>query len=648
MILQKLSECYDIMRQEDEENIPEIGYSKVQIEGVIVITKEGEFVQIVHLEEGVSSNVPLQKRRSGKNPPSYFLCDFPSYFFGKKIVKGKLEDCPSYLENAYKLHHAILKDSTNPRAQAILKFLDKQKDKKEKEQIVQEDYELGRLVFRLKDETDYIHDDAEIKALWLKYLPQYMEDEKKPNARGQCLISGKSNQIICRTHNAVPIPGGEANGSSIVSFNNKAFSSYKKEQSNNSPISFEEMFKYTTILKYLIKSKENRCILQNTICVFWTTEGNNSIPTNLIKVNIVGQQDEQDNSELNVDEIEEDSDIDIDLDEEELPPEEDVKKVTKEIMKKIAQGKPSQDIEDLLERHKETQVYLLGLTPNKSRVAVKFFHECSFGNFVKNIQAHYKRLAIEPSFEKPISILNLLWVSIRDGSEYDPLIRDRLLSSVINNTSYPINLFYKCITRYIIENRQIAKAELSEKVLSTETKKLKYKNKIRVAFIKAYLLKEQENKNWEIKRQEEITVGLNKDNLNVGYNLGRLFAVLEITQKKAGNETLSERYFSGACTTPAVMFITLLKLNKAHLTKIEKKEETKGLARYYENLNSEILSHIECLPNSLSQEDQGYFILGYYHQKQDLYTKKEDKNIEGLKDQEVQNTNRVNEEGEEE
>ena len=88
------------------------------------------------------------------------------------------------------------------------------------------------------------------------------------------------------------------------------------------------------------------------------------------------------------------------------------------------------------------------------------------------------------------------------------------------------------------------------------------------------------------------------------------------------NTTIRDRYFNSACATPAMVFPALVRLAQAHLNKLEI-----GLRRYYEDMIKEICGAMEeSLPAHMALQDQGVFQLGYYHQKQKLYTKKEEKN----------------------
>ena len=121
-------------------------------------------------------------------------------------------------------------------------------------------------------------------------------------------------------------------------------------------------------------------------------------------------------------------------------------------------------------------------------------------------------------------------------------------------------------------------------------------------------------------------MGLNKSCKDPAYLLGRLFAVLEFVQKDANpgiTSTIRDRYFNSACTTPASVFPILIRLKNSHIKKLER--DNTGTKVYYEKLLTEILGELNKIPMRLTLEEQGMFDLGYYHQLQDKYTKREDK-----------------------
>ena len=106
------------------------------------------------------------------------------------------------------------------------------------------------------------------------------------------------------------------------------------------------------------------------------------------------------------------------------------------------------------------------------------------------------------------------------------------------------------------------------------------------------------------------------------YLLGRLFAVLERIQQLALpgiNATIRDRYYGAASTTPVSVFTTLLRLKNAHLKKL-----SDGQTVHFERLIGEVMSSLPDFPRQLTLPQQAKFALGYYHQRQSFYQRKEE------------------------
>ena len=139
----------------------------------------------------------------------------------------------------------------------------------------------------------------------------------------------------------------------------------------------------------------------------------------------------------------------------------------------------------------------------------------------------------------------------------------------------------------------------------------------RAAILKAYYLR-----NYPTELNKEVfTVSLNESS-HVPYVLGRLFSVLETIQSVANpgiNATIKDRYFNSACATPATAFPTLVKLAQKHLQKMSTPNEV-----HFSKQLTELMAQLPetGFPARLSLPEQGAFEIGYYHQTQKRYAKK--------------------------
>jgi len=121
-------------------------------------------------------------------------------------------------------------------------------------------------------------------------------------------------------------------------------------------------------------------------------------------------------------------------------------------------------------------------------------------------------------------------------------------------------------------------------------------------------------------------MSLNESYSHPAYVLGRLFAWLEKAQREAigdVNASIKDRFFTSACATPASAFPTLLKLSHHHTAKAEFGGVTDR--KIQETLD---LLEAKPFPAHLTLDEQGLFILGYYQQRANFYTKKTSNSVE--------------------
>ncbi len=617
MIIQSLCRHYDILENDESVSISRPGYSSAKISFVLVISRDGKLSHIVDQRSDdkkpkpKAMEVPLQKSRSRAIAP-YFASDKSEYVFGVERVKGKNKEKMLLDESAYisfledadgaatvvskrsnkcfekfrELQHKVLDNQDDSGVRAYLRFLDNWNPENFLENPKIREYKddiLAGVNFVFECEGDYLHKNSAVKKAWENYL-SHKPDGDVPVSR--CLVSGELEQIS-KVHQKIKgVVGAQISGASIISFNNDAFESYNKKQSFNAPVSESSMFRYTTALNYLLANKSNRIQIADTTVVFWAETSDRSYEE---FANFFFAPREENKNEKD-DKSTDDSKI---RDQETL-------KTMEDILSKIRSGRHLNEGE--LALGSDTNFYILGLSPNNARLAVRFWYVDTFGNFLEKVGQHHLDMEIirDDSERKYPSVYRLLMETVAKSStdrEASPILGGLIMRSILNNTTYPIQMYSAILNRVKVE-RSI--------------------NRVRAGFIKAYLLRLARSGSTNI-REDLITMKLNEDSSNVPYRLGRLFAVLEKVQSetnKSMGSTINSKYFSSASATPSVVFPVLLKLAQHHIAKSDWGFKTSQSIE-------EILSDVDEFPKYLGLEEQGMFMLGYYHQRKANYAKKE-------------------------
>lgn len=576
MILQALVKHYENLAE--DEKVSREGWCQGKVSYGINLSKEGEVKNIVSIKKPEQRGkkeievpsllqVPEMVTRSS-GVSANFLCDNSKYMLGidAEGTNKRVQDC---FKAAKEKHLSVLKDVEGEMAQAVRLFFEKWNPEKAEEcQEIKSNWEEitdgGNLVFCMGEK--YAQKDVLIKNAW-----EQARNSGETEHEGICLVTGKKSEIS-RIHKTIKgVPGAQSSGAALVSFNAQAFESYGKEQSYNAPVSKYAEFAYTTALNYLLSQRKYTFQLGDSMIVFWADNG---------------EEEYQDIFTWSVD------------------PKEDNQETIKGIFQNLKQNKPIK-VENL-ELNPEQKFYILCLAPNAARLSVRFFYEDSFGNMLKNISDHYQRMEIvRPSWdeEELLGVKKMLDETVNKNSKDKtpvPNMAAMVLKSILSDGRYPSSLYGNTLIRIRAEQGYITRG--------------------RAAIIKAYLIK---NSKW---KEGEDYMGLNEESVDKAYVLGRLFSVLESIQLDANKgikSTIRDRYFNSACTTPASVFPILIKLKNSHMKKIERE---KGSAKiYYENLLADIMAKLEEFPKRLSLEEQGKFDLGYYHQMQKKYEKREEK-----------------------
>ena len=582
--MQALTRYYETLRE--EELIAPRYYSVSEVSYGLQLNHEGCLIGIVYLrtptERGKKTIevpqqmlVPEQKTKAGTRPPANFLCDNATFLLGLD-TKDKPEQALMYFQTAKETHLQILEGVAGESAKIIRGFFETWLPESAAENphiipIYKELFRGGQFVFVLPN-GEYAHNDPSLKYAWEQFCIQ-----NQSSVRLQCLITGENDSPIALTHPKIwGLDPSQIFGGSLVSFNDNAYESYGHEmrlktgQCINSPVSEYAAFAYTTALNQLLSDFPHRMSLDGDTVVCWAETG-----------------EEQYQDAFN------------DL----TNPRATTEKEVSDTLRSIVNGQ----MVDLPNFQPETPFYVLCLSPNAARVSVRFFLRDTFGRIAENLVKHYERLEIEmaPGERPYLSLYWLLKETTPPGSKEDaasPLLAGATMRAILAGAPYPALLYTNILIRIRADHKV---------------------NRARAATIKAYLIQNIESKHPEYK--EVLQVALNEQSNLKPYVLGRLFSLLEQAQESAlglKNATITDRYFDSASATPKLAFPTLLKLNRHHLAK----DDSWGWR--YEQKIGELLTKLEAeddpYPARLTLDEQGLFILGYYHQKQARYTKKTD------------------------
>lgn len=584
MILQALTAYYEQLVRQGKLSAPGWDDSfKVSYE--LRLNDAGQLLRVVSLltEKTVGKKtvlapramrVPAHEKRSS-GIAANFLCDNSTYLLGAD-EKGKPERAADCFKACAKLHHTILDGVDSPAARALLAYFDSwDPAQAAAHPLLAEQWKEitgnANLIFGY-EATDHSHsfvnDDLAIQNAWQAHY----NDRSADSDMGQCLITGKYAPIE-RTHpNISGVPGAQSSGAALVSFNAPAFCSYGHEQGDNAPVSKYAAFAYTTALNRLLADRSHCKHVGDTTILCWA-ENAEPVYQDAMSMFLFGADEAAGIQESDV----------------------------QAALKRLSAGQTVPFLEK--ELSPDQHFYLLGLAPNAARLSVRFFLRDTFGSFAQNLQKHAEEMEIDCSEKEKFRTLPI-WAVVNETTRTvpgqpakpSPQLAGDLLRAVLTGGRYPATLL-NGVTLRIRAEQNVTRG--------------------RAAVIKAYYLR-----NYPTELNKEVyTVSLN-ETTNVPYLLGRLFSVLEAVQKAANpgiNTTIKDRYFNAACATPGMAFPTLLRLSQKHLRKLND-----GLATHYDKQITELMAQLpeSGFPARLSLPDQGKFTIGYYHQTQKRYVKK--------------------------
>ena len=579
MILGALASYYERLAEDRERrHVPPIGYSYENISYVLILNLDGSPVRLEPWQDTSNRKprpkrevVPLTERTSGVK--AKFLWDNSSYIFGRS---SKSKRCEREHNNFKQLHERLLEGTDDPGLKALLCYLRRWRPEcldtlPGAESILGE--ENANIIFRLDSDIPFLHAQEAAKEIWSR---NFGKDNVSP---GVCLVSG-DHTLIANIHPVIKgIRDAQTRGACIVSFNANAFTSFGKEGGANAPVEANRVYAYTLALNYLLAEARQRAQIADATTVFWAEADFAEVASKLETIFGCALSDHPRSATENANAI--------------------------SLLDEISKGRPLDQIDPPLADDK-SRFHVLGLSPNAARIAIRFWESNTFSFFADNLRQHYLDLRIRPlPWKTPPSVWRLLLQTApqRKSENVPPALAGAVMRAILTGQPYPHTLFGQIIARVRADHDV---------------------NGLRAGILKACLVRRYR----QIQKTEQeviYLVSLDRNERNAAYRLGRLFALLEITQRATLgdiNSTIRDRFYASASVTPAAVFPSLLRNSKNHLANL-RRGRTASWVKSGPKLGWWLDKEMEIVlegvgpsfPRTFSMDDQGRFAIGYYHQR---------------------------------
>ncbi|MEF7613495.1 type I-C CRISPR-associated protein Cas8c/Csd1 [Aquincola sp. MAHUQ-54] len=576
MILQALADYYDRRCADPDPalRLPSFGLEDKEIPFVIELTEDGQVLRVRDTRSldgkklrAKSFLVPQgEKKTSGVK--ANLLWDTAAYVIGlARERKGKTELTPAqaFLQRIEALPEAARADVG---IRAVLAALHRADWSIIEAHPAWPDISESNpvMTFELAGDDRLI---CQRSAVVASAMPAPAADD----ATGICLVDG-THQPLQRLHPSIKgVWGAQSSGANVISFNARSFESYGKtdRQGENAPVGQRAAFAYTTALNCLLgRDSRNRVQVGDASTVFWADRAT-AFP-NLLSDLFGEDKDEPDRGV----------------------------RAVQALLEACRNGQ-------LPVAERDVRFFVLGLSPNAARISVRFWWHAPLQELAPRVLQHFADLRIVRRFDSdpPVPSLFRLLSGLALQGKLDnvpPRLAGEWMRTILEGTPYPAGLLNTAVIR--------CKAEQDVTYL-------------RAAVLKAWLNRDHRRSHPALPSDHahfKETVDMAQE--DIPYRLGRLFAVLERIQQAAQpgiNATIRDRYYGAACTTPVAVFSTLIRLKNAHLKKLVDKQTA-----YFERLIGEIVEPMTEFPRQLNLADQGRFALGYYHQRQSFFARKDE------------------------
>jgi CRISPR-associated protein Csd1 len=509
--------------------------------------------------------VPAAVKRASGIAPN-LLWDKSAYVLGRTAADGKRTAAEHAAFKAF--HLARLVQTRDAGLMALRRFLESWTPVRFDTPPFTAEMLDANIVFRLDGDMAFLHQRIAARALVAGLT-------HGDAARAFCLVSGLEAPVR-RLHPTIRgVQGAQSSGASLVSFNLDAFASYGKVQGDNAPTSEAAAFRYGAALNRMLdRGSPNRLArpVGDATVLFWAdAREEDAKACEDFFAECLGETVGEADAENVAGDAEQTARL-------------------RETLQVFAEGRPELRLDPGLEQG--VRFYVLGLAPNAARLSVRFWVSDRFEAFAGRLLRHFDLLAIEPRpwLAKPPSVAWMLVKTtalLQKFENIPPLLAGEVTRAILTGAPYPRSLLAAALIRLRAGDDPSTgwHASVIRAVLASHNPK------------------------------EMPPVSLDREETNPAYQLGRMFAMAEIAQRMAlgsVNAGIRDRYFGAASATPASVFPLLLRGMQNHLGKLRKS----GKGGFIEQEMNQIMEQLgSSMPRSLRLEEQGRFVIGYYHQR---------------------------------
>lgn len=438
MILQKLCEYYERKTSEGaEDSLAPPGFEYKEIPFVILLDRDGTFLRLKDTREGEGKQkrarqflVPKDCGRT-VNIQGNLLWDKTDYILGYLPEglpeKERLKIPKRHQAFKEELDRWFTPDFNDAGIAAVRRFLNTGEYTKVYEEPLWADVLASTNPFFTFALSDVNEDSIVCMRPAVKGRIAAHNPDSVAQASIFCLLSGEQDALAVLHPTIKGVPGAQTSGAMLVSYNADAFTSFGKKQGANASIGQLSATQYTTALNHLLrKGSRQKLNLGDTTVVFWAEK---ETPLEEVLAEVWDPWEGQ-------------------FDKAEDNPDDHRNEAVKALLEDSTyKGKPL-----LGDKPEENHFFVLGISPNVARLAIRFWQVTTVEELAENLKKHFTDMGIATKDHptgKPLPLRNLLKsIAVQGKLDNVPAkVEGDFLQAILKGNPYPKTLLMKALLR---------------------------------------------------------------------------------------------------------------------------------------------------------------------------------------------------------